>query len=132
MNNFSFATSFARRCHCRFLVANTVLTSYKHLLFCSSLPLLQPPSPVSAPQKKRINSLDAFRGLALTLMIFVNYGGGGYYFFNHSTWNGLTVADLLFPWFVWIMGVTVGATSKAPAQGELCGKLSQVVARCFR
>jgi heparan-alpha-glucosaminide N-acetyltransferase len=48
-------------------------------------------------------------------MIFVNYGGGGYYFFNHSTWNGLTVADLLFPWFVWIMGVTVGVTFKPPS-----------------
>ena len=25
-------------------------------------------------------------------MIFVNYGGGGYWFFDHSFWNGLTVA----------------------------------------
>ena len=32
-------------------------------------------------------------------MIFVNYGGGGYWFFDHSSWNGLTVADLLFPWY---------------------------------
>jgi heparan-alpha-glucosaminide N-acetyltransferase len=24
-------------------------------------------------------------------MIFVNYGGGGYWFFDHSAWNGLTV-----------------------------------------
>jgi len=31
-------------------------------------------------------------------MIFVNYGGGGYWFFDHSKWNGLTVADLVFPW----------------------------------
>ena len=50
-------------------------------------------------------SLDTFRGLAITVMIFVNYGGGSYYFFNHSIWNGLTVADLVFPWFMWIMGV---------------------------
>ena len=82
--------------------------------------------------KRRINSLDAFRGLSLTLMIFVNYGGGGYYFFNHSTWNGLTVADLLFPWFVWIMGVTVGATFKAPLKGGVCGKLGKVFGRCLR
>ncbi len=33
-------------------------------------------------------------------MIFVNYGGGGYWFFQHSFWNGLTVADLVFPWSV--------------------------------
>lgn len=31
-------------------------------------------------------------------MIFVNYNGGDYWFFNHSVWNGLTVADLVFPW----------------------------------
>jgi hypothetical protein len=40
-------------------------------------------------------------------MIFVNYGGGGYWFFDHSSWNGLTVADLVFPWFMWIMGVSM-------------------------
>ena len=32
-------------------------------------------------------------------MCFVNYGGGGYWFFDHSNWNGLTVADLVFPWY---------------------------------
>lgn len=26
--------------------------------------------------------------IAITLMIFVNYGGGGYYFFGHAVWNG--------------------------------------------
>ena len=40
-------------------------------------------------------------------MIFVNYGGGNYWFFNHSIWNGLTVADLVFPWFIWIMGTSM-------------------------
>jgi len=58
-------------------------------------------------RSKRLKSLDTFRGLALTIMIFVNYGGGGYFFFAHSAWNGLTVADLVFPWFMWIMGVSM-------------------------
>lgn len=31
-------------------------------------------------------------------MIFVNNHGGEYVFFNHSAWNGLTVADLVLPW----------------------------------
>lgn len=48
--------------------------------------------------KKRVKSLDTFRGIAIALMIFVNDGGGGYYFFEHATWNGLYVADLAFPW----------------------------------
>lgn len=57
--------------------------------------------------KRRLRSLDTFRGIAITLMIFVNYGGGGYYFFGHAVWNGLLVADLVFPWFIWIMGVSI-------------------------
>ena len=32
-------------------------------------------------RKRRVKSLDAFRGLAIVIMIFVNYGGGGYSFF---------------------------------------------------
>uniref|UniRef100_A0A087XSP2 Si:dkey-192p21.6 n=1 Tax=Poecilia formosa TaxID=48698 RepID=A0A087XSP2_POEFO len=55
----------------------------------------------------RLLSLDAFRGLALTVMVFVNYGGGGYWFFQHAPWNGLTVADLVMPWFVFIIGTSV-------------------------
>ncbi|XP_048186303.1 heparan-alpha-glucosaminide N-acetyltransferase isoform X2 [Perognathus longimembris pacificus] len=55
----------------------------------------------------RLRSVDTFRGIALTLMVFVNYGGGKYWYFKHSSWNGLTVADLVFPWFVFIMGASI-------------------------
>ncbi|XP_029962551.1 heparan-alpha-glucosaminide N-acetyltransferase [Salarias fasciatus] len=55
----------------------------------------------------RLLSLDAFRGFSLTVMVFVNYGGGGYWFFQHAPWNGLTVADLVMPWFVFIIGTSV-------------------------
>jgi hypothetical protein len=56
---------------------------------------------------ERLSSLDTFRGISLVLMVFVNYGGGGYWFFEHTAWNGLTVADLLFAWFIWIMGTSM-------------------------
>ncbi|KAG0726623.1 Heparan-alpha-glucosaminide N-acetyltransferase [Chionoecetes opilio] len=65
------------------------------------------PLPDPRVQSGRLLSLDAFRGLAIVLMIFVNYGGGQYFFFKHARWNGLTVADLVFPWFLWIMGVSL-------------------------
>ena len=39
------------------------------------------PEPKTTPPKKaRLGSLDAFRGISLVLMIFVNYGGGQYWF----------------------------------------------------
>jgi predicted acyltransferase len=66
----------------------------------------------------RLACLDAFRGMAIVLMIFVNYGGGGYYFFDHAPWNGLTVADLLFPWFIWIMGTSMAISMKGLHAGK--------------
>uniref|UniRef100_A0A8D8SUS2 Heparan-alpha-glucosaminide N-acetyltransferase n=2 Tax=Cacopsylla melanoneura TaxID=428564 RepID=A0A8D8SUS2_9HEMI len=70
------------------------------------------PAPVeeespSPPRRKRVKSLDAFRGIAITIMIFVNFGAGQYQFLDHAAWNGLNLADLVFPWFLWIMGVTI-------------------------
>ncbi|XP_077310059.1 heparan-alpha-glucosaminide N-acetyltransferase-like [Lithobates pipiens] len=59
------------------------------------------------PKPKRLLSLDTFRGFSLTVMVFCNYGGGGYWFFQHAPWNGLTIADLVMPWFVFIIGTSV-------------------------
>ncbi|KAA0203715.1 hypothetical protein HAZT_HAZT001268 [Hyalella azteca] len=67
----------------------------------------------------KLLSLDVFRGFTIALMIFVNYGGGNYYFFQHAPWNGLTVADLVFPWFVWIMGVSMMFSFKAQFRREV-------------
>ncbi|CAH0717685.1 unnamed protein product, partial [Brenthis ino] len=57
-----------------------------------------------SPTRSRLRSLDIFRGFAIALMIFVNAGGGGYTIFSHATWNGLMVADVVFPWFAFAMG----------------------------
>lgn len=62
-------------------------------------------SPPALPH--RLRCVDTFRGIALVIMVFVNYGGGKYWYFKHSSWNGLTVADLVFPWFVFIMGSSI-------------------------
>jgi predicted acyltransferase len=57
----------------------------------------------------RLVSLDFFRGLAIALMILVNNPGGDKYYglLQHVDWNGLTVADLVFPFFVFIMGAAI-------------------------
>jgi len=48
-----------------------------------------------------------FFRLALVAMIFVNYGGGGYAQFDHSPWHGITFADIVFPFFVWMLGTSM-------------------------
>ncbi|XP_048248503.1 heparan-alpha-glucosaminide N-acetyltransferase-like isoform X3 [Haliotis rufescens] len=58
-------------------------------------------------KKERLKSLDTFRGMSILVMIFVNYRAGYYWFFKHSIWNGLNLADFVFPWFVWIMGTSM-------------------------
>ncbi|XP_040587715.1 heparan-alpha-glucosaminide N-acetyltransferase isoform X2 [Mesocricetus auratus] len=67
----------------------------------------QPEARRTSASPYRLRCVDTFRGIALILMVFVNYGGGKYWYFKHSSWNGLTVADLVFPWFVFIMGSSI-------------------------
>ena len=55
----------------------------------------------------RIVSLDVFRGLTIALMILVNAAGAGsppYTALAHSPWFGFTLADLVFPSFLFAMG----------------------------
>lgn len=55
-------------------------------------------------------SLDAFRGFTVLLMILVNLQGNGDAAFaalKHAEWHGLTLADLVFPWFLFIVGLSV-------------------------
>ena len=54
-------------------------------------------------------SLDSFRGLDVLLMILVNVQGNGNAAFatlRHAEWNGLTFADLVFPIFLLIVGLS--------------------------
>ena len=55
----------------------------------------------------RLKSLDVMRGLTVALMILVNNGGEhNYSFLEHSKWNGLTPCDLVFPFFLFMMGMS--------------------------
>lgn len=58
----------------------------------------------------RLVSLDAFRGLTILLMIVVNNPGSWTYVyapFRHSDWHGCTPTDLVFPFFLFIVGVAM-------------------------
>lgn len=58
---------------------------------------------------KRLLSLDVARGITIAFMIMVNNNGGegSWRFMNHAVWNGLTATDLVFPTFVFVVGVSV-------------------------
>ncbi len=58
---------------------------------------------------KRLLSLDVVRGITIAFMIMVNNNGGSgsWHFMNHAEWNGLTPTDLVFPTFVFVVGVSV-------------------------
>lgn len=78
----------------------------------------------------RIRSVDTFRGIAILLMIFVNNGGGKYVFFNHSAWNGLTVADLVLPWFAWIMGLSITISKRSELR--VSNSRKKIILRCLQ
>lgn len=56
---------------------------------------------------KRLISLDVLRGITVAGMILVNDGyGESFSTLRHSTWNGMTPCDLVFPFFLFIMGIS--------------------------
>jgi predicted acyltransferase len=67
-------------------------------------------SPQRAFERVRLRSLDVFRGLAVAGMILVNHPGDPEHVWPplaHAHWNGWTPADLLFPAFLFIVGVAI-------------------------
>jgi len=59
---------------------------------------------------ERLLSLDLFRGITIAAMILVNDPGDGlsaYWPLRHAEWNGWTPTDLVFPFFLFIVGVAM-------------------------
>src|SRR4051794_5089742 len=60
--------------------------------------------------KKRLLSLDVFRGLTIAAMILVNDPGDWKHVYpplGHSKWNGCTPTDLIFPFFLFMVGISI-------------------------
>ena len=58
----------------------------------------------------RLLSLDVFRGFTVASMILVNNPGSWDHVFSqlkHVAWHGCNFADLVFPFFLWIVGVAI-------------------------
>ena len=76
---------------------------------------------LTAARPGRLLSLDVLRGLTIAFMILVNNNGNeakAYWPLKHAAWNGFTPTDLVFPTFLFLVGIsTVYSTAARLAQG---------------
>ncbi|CAI9104895.1 OLC1v1003682C2 [Oldenlandia corymbosa var. corymbosa] len=87
-------------------------------------------SPAPKQQQQRLVSLDVFRGLTVALMILVDDAGKAFPSINHSPWFGVTLADFVMPFFLFVVGVSVSLVfKKVPNRQEATKK---VVIRSIR
>ena len=59
---------------------------------------------------RRIYSIDIFRGMTIALMIIVNNPGTWSHVYGplrHAQWHGCTLTDLVFPFFLFIVGIAM-------------------------
>src|SRR5262249_17985167 len=69
-----------------------------------------PPAIGNMPVTSRLVSLDVFRGMTIAGMVLVNNPGSWshiYWPLEHAEWNGWTPTDLVFPFFLFIVGVAI-------------------------
>jgi predicted acyltransferase len=82
---------------------------------------------------ERLYSLDAFRGLTVAAMILVNNPGSWSHVYSpllHAPWHGCTPTDLIFPFFLFIVGVSIHfAYQNKKAQGLSRTALQKILKR---
>lgn len=83
--------------------------------------------------RERLTSLDVFRGLTVAGMLLVNDPGSWsaiYPPLEHAAWNGWTPTDLIFPFFVFIVGITTQLSMGARrARGDGDGAIRRQILR---
>lgn len=65
---------------------------------------------ISQLPKHRLLAIDALRGITITAMILVNNPGSWSHIYSplkHASWHGWTLTDLIFPFFVFIVGISI-------------------------
>lgn len=81
--------------------------------------------------KGRLLSVDVLRGLTVCFMIIVNNGAGrSFPFLRHAQWNGLTPCDMVFPFFLFIMGVSLALASRKSVK-EILRRTILIILVCW-
>jgi predicted acyltransferase len=92
-----------------------------------------PPTPAPRPPKERLLSLDVFRGVTIAGMLLVNDPGTWEHIYpplEHAPWHGWTPTDLIFPFFLFIAGITTHLSLSARrARGDDDGALVRQIVR---
>lgn len=79
----------------------------------------------------RLVSLDVFRGLTMAGMVIVNNPGDWanvYWPLLHAEWNGWTPTDLIFPFFLFIVGVAITLSKRTASTGSILKRGAVIVA----
>jgi predicted acyltransferase len=85
-----------------------------------------------AKKSTRLVSLDIFRGMTIAFMIIVNTPGSWKYLYSplkHAEWNGCTPTDLVFPFFLFIVGVSTFFSLKKYGNEMNSGSVLRIVRR---
>ncbi|MEM7627846.1 MAG: DUF5009 domain-containing protein [Planctomycetota bacterium] len=89
--------------------------------------------PTDPPKPARLLSLDAFRGLTIAAMLLVNNPGSWAHVYaplRHAEWHGWTPTDLIFPFFLFIVGAAMAfSMGKYTGAGARRGAVVWRVAR---
>jgi predicted acyltransferase len=92
--------------------------------------LLRAPERRAQQATRRIEALDALRGLAIALMIFVNNPGDHDAMprqLVHADWHGFRVAELVFPLFLLSAGISMALSRRAGAAGPMLRRVALLV-----
>ena len=86
---------------------------------------------------KRLISLDALRGYTIVLMVIVNDPGSWSHVYApllHADWHGITLTDLVFPSFLFVVGVSIALAyaKRLDAGADKKGLYKKIVSRAAK